>query len=144
MISIARNILAVIAGLVIGSVVNLGLVNLGMAVVPLPEGADISTMEGVRESMERFTPVNFLFPFLAHALGTLAGAFVAAKLAASHRMAFAIVIGVFFLIGGITMVVLCGGPVWFIAADLLLAYLPLAFLGGILAGGKKAPSVRRV
>src|SRR5947208_1998574 len=118
---VARNILAAIVGFVIGSLVNGGLVNIGMSVVPLPEGADASTMEGLRESMKLFTPVNFLFPFLAHALGTLTGAFVAAKLAASHRMKFAIGIGVIFLIGGITMVFMCGGPVWFIASDLLLA-----------------------
>lgn len=131
---IARNILAIVVGFVIGSVVNLGLVNLGMSAVPLPEGADVSTMEGLRESMKMFTPVNFIFPFLAHALGTLTGAFVAAKLAASHQMKFAIGIGVFFLLGGITMVVMCGGPVWFIASDLLLAYIPMGFLGGLLAG----------
>ena len=134
---IARNVLAAIVGFVIGSVVNLGLVNIGMSVVPLPEGADVSTMKGLRESMKLFTPVNFIFPFLAHALGTFTGAFVAAKLAASHHMKFAIGIGVSFLIGGITMVFMCGGPVWFIASDLLLAYIPMGFLGGILAGGKR-------
>ena len=133
-----KNILAVIVGFVIGSAVNLLLVNVGMKVVPLPEGADVSTAEGLRESMKLFTPANFVFPFLAHALGTLAGAFVAAKLAAGHRMKFAIGIGVLFLLGGISMVVLCGGPVWFIASDLLLAYIPMGFLGGVLAGGKKS------
>ena len=135
---IARNILAVVVGFVFGSLVNIGLVNVGMSVVPLPEGADVSTMDGVRESMKSFTPVNFIFPFLAHALGTLAGAFVAAKLAAGQPMKFAMGIGVCFLLGGITMVVLCGGPVWFIASDLLLAYIPMGFLGGILAGGKRS------
>ena len=135
---IARNILAAIVGLVIGSVVNFGLANIGMSVVPLPEGADVSTMEGLRESMKSFTPANFMFPFLAHSLGTLTGAFVGAKLAASHHMKFAIGIGVSFLIGGITMVSMRGGPVWFIASDLLLAYIPMGFLGGILAGGKRS------
>ena len=137
---IAKNILAVVAGFVVGGLVNIGLINIGMSVVPLPEGADDSTMEGLRESMKLFTPANFIFPFLAHALGTLTGAFVAAKLAASHHMKFAIGIGVFFLIGGITMVFMCGCPVWFIASDLLLAYIPMGFLGGILAGGKKSPT----
>ena len=135
---IVRNILAAVVGFVIGSAVNLGLVNLGTAAVPLPEGADVSSMEGLRESMKLFTPVNFVFPFLAHALGTLVGAFLAAKLAANHRMTLAIAIGVCFLIGGMTMIVMCGGPAWFIAMDLLLAYIPMALLGGVLAGGKKS------
>jgi hypothetical protein len=132
---IARNILAAVLGFVIGSAVNLGLVNAGPSVFPLPEGANLSTMEGLRESMKLFTPMNFMFPFLGHALGTLAGAFAAARLAASHHMQFAIGIGAMFLLGGITMVVMCGGPVWFIASDLVLAYIPMGVLGGILAGG---------
>ena len=124
---IARNVAAVIAGLVAGSVVNMGLVNVGMVVVPIPEGADISTMEGVRASMKLMTPANFVFPWLAHALGTLAGAFVAAKLAASRPLACALIIGVFFLSGGITMAAVAGSPTWFIAADMFLAYLPMAY-----------------
>ena len=135
---IARNILAGMVGFVIGSVVNLGLVTIGMSVVPLPEGTDVSTMEALRESMKFLAPVNFIFPLLAHALGTLTGAFVAAKLAASHHMKFAIGIGVGFLIGGIAMIFNCGGPGWFIVSDLLLAYIPMAFLGGFLAGGKRS------
>jgi hypothetical protein len=44
---------------------------------------------------------------------------------------------VFFLLGGIAMILNCGGPAWFIATDLLLAYLPMAYLGGFLAGRKR-------
>ena len=134
---IAKNVLAVISGVVVGGLVNMGLINIGPLVVSLPEGADLSTMENLRDSMKLFTPVNFLFPFLAHALGTLSGAFVAAKVAASHQVKFAIGIGVFFLIGGATMVSMLGGPMWFNVSDLLLAYIPMGYLGGILARGKR-------
>jgi hypothetical protein len=136
---LTRNILAVVAGFVIGSVVNMGLINIGMQVVPLPEGSDTSTMEGLAEAMEKFTPANFVFPLLAHALGTLVGAIVAAKLAVSHQMKFALGIGVSFLLGGITMIYICGGPAWFIATDLLLAYIPMGYLGGVIAGGRTLP-----
>ena len=132
--TVARNVLALFAGVVVGSLVNMGLVNIGPLVIPLPEGADVSTMESLRDSMKLFTPVNFIFPFLAHALGTLAGAFVAAKLAASHSAKFAIGIGVFFLIGGIASANMLGGPLWFIVADLLVAYIPMGYLGAVLAG----------
>ncbi len=139
---VAKNILAVIAGLVVGALVNMGLITVGMAVVPLPEGTDVSTMEAVREAMKSFTPVHFIFPWVAHALGTLVGAFVAAKIAASHRMKLAIVIGMLFLLGGIAMILNCGGPMWFIASDLILAYFPIAWIGGTLAGGGKPRSVK--
>jgi hypothetical protein len=52
-------------------------------------------------------------------------------------MKFAMTIGVFFLLGGVMMVILVGGPLWFIACDLLLAYIPMGFLGGFLARGKQ-------
>jgi hypothetical protein len=134
---IARNVLAVISGIVVGSLVNMGIITIGPYVVPLPDGADVSTMEGLRESMKLFTPVNFLVPFLAHALGTLSGAFVAAKVAASRPVTFAIGVSVFFLIGGVTMVILVGGPMWYNVTDLLLAYIPMGYLGGILGRGRQ-------
>lgn len=131
-----RNILAVIVGIVIGAAVNMGLVNIGPSIIPPPAGADVTNMEVLKESMKLFEPKHFIFPFLAHALGTLVGAFVAAKLAASHKMACAVFIGFFFLGGGIMMVYMVGGPMWFIVADLVLAYIPMAYLGGMLAGVK--------
>jgi hypothetical protein len=140
MLTIIRNILAVILGFFLGSVVNMAIISLGPFVIPLPRGADVSTMEGLQESMKLFTPANFLVPLLAHALGTLVGAFVAAKIAASHKRKFAIGVGVLFLLGGLAMVALVGGPTWFIAADLLLAYIPMALLGAYLAGAS-APRI---
>ncbi len=138
---IARNVLAVVLGIVIGSVVNMGIINVGSAVVPLPDGADVSTMEKLRESMKLFKPINFLVPFAAHALGTLVGAFVAAKLASGDPMRFAIGISCFFLLGGVTAVLMAGAPLWFNVTDLLLAYVPMGYLGGFLAGGSRATSV---
>lgn len=132
---ILKNILAVVAAVIIGSVVNMLLVNAGPMVIPPPEGADITTMEGLKETMHLFKPRNFLFPFLAHALGTLVGAFVVAKFAANNNMKFALAIGALFLIGGIIMVVSVPSPLWFTILDLAGAYLPMGWLGWKLAGG---------
>ncbi len=137
---IARNILAVLGGCVAGSLVNMALVNVGPSVIPLPEGADVSSMESLRDSMKLFTPANFVFPLLAHALGTLFGAFVAARLAGSHPMRLALGIGVFFLVGGVVAVNMLGGPLWFNVTDLVVAYIPMGFLGGRLAGSKPPPA----
>jgi hypothetical protein len=127
-----RNILAVIAGLVVGSIVNMLLVNVGPMVFPPPEGADITSMEGLKATIHLFEPQNFLFPFLGHALGTLVGALLAAAIASSRHMTLAIVVSCFFLAGGIANVFMLGGPVWFIVLDLVVAYLPMGWLGGRL------------
>jgi hypothetical protein len=126
---IFKNILAAILGIVVGSIVNMALIMTGHSIVPLPEGTDASTMEGLKAAMPLFTPKHFIMPFLAHALGTLAGAFVAAKIAASHKLYFALGVGAVFLLGGIKMTMDLPSPMWFTLLDLLGAYIPMAYLG---------------
>lgn len=128
--STVKNILAIIAGFIIGSAVNMGLVVLGPQIIPAPDGADITTAEGLKATMHLFVPKNFIFPFLAHALGTFAGAFTAAKIADSQGMKFALGIGIFFLAGGIVNVLMLPSPAWFNTIDLTLAYIPMAYLAG--------------
>jgi hypothetical protein len=128
-----RIVLAVVAGLVIGSVVNMGLVTLGGQVVPPPAGADVATMEGLKAAMPLFEARHFLFPFLAHALGTLAGALVAGLLVPGRSPLPAYLVGGLFLLGGLASVFMLPAPVWFSLTDLLLAYLPAAWLGQTLA-----------
>ena len=135
--SVVKNILAILIGLVIGSAVNMGLILISGSIIPSPEGADATTMEGLKESMHLFEPKHFIFPFLAHALGTLVGAFIAALIAGTRKMTFAMVIGVFFLIGGIINVYLLPAPTWFGIVDILGAYIPMAWIGGKLATRKK-------
>lgn len=127
---IVRNIAAVVLGLVVGSVVNMGIIAMSGNLIPPPAGADVKTMEGLKAAMHLFEPRHFLFPFLAHALGTLVGAAAAAIIAATRKMRFAMVIGVAFLGGGVSMVMMVPSPAWFTALDLIVAYLPMAWLGG--------------
>jgi hypothetical protein len=132
-----RNILAVIAALVVGSIVNMGLISLGHSIVALPLGADVSTMEGLQVAMQSFGPEHFIFPFLAHAGGTLAGVLVATLIAASHKFKIAMALGVVFLIGGIAAVVMFPAPMWFEAIDLVFAYIPMAWIAAKLGGADK-------
>ena len=134
---IMRNLLAVIAGLVVGSVVNMAIITVGPMVIPPPTGIDMTDMDKFAENLKLLGPAHFIAPWLAHALGTLVGAFTAAKVAAGHKMKLALGIGILFLLGGIMMVSMVGGPVWFAALDLIGAYLPMGFLGGMLGGAKR-------
>ena len=130
---IVRNVLAVITGIVLGSVVNMGIINLQYSFIALPEGVDVTNTESLQSSMHLFEPKHFIFPFLAHAIGTLVGAYLSARIAASHKMKFALGIGIFFLIGGISMVFMIPSPIWFAILDLSLAYIPMGWLSGRLA-----------
>jgi hypothetical protein len=130
---VVKNILAVVAGVIVGSIVNMGIIMISGSIIPPPEGGDITTMEGLKETMHLFEPKHFIFPFLAHALGTLVGAFVATKIAATRKMLMALIIGLFFLIGGTVNIAMLGGPMWFTALDIIMAYMPMAYLGWMLA-----------
>ena len=134
---ILRNILAVVAGFLIGSVLNMAIISIGPLVIPPPDGVDMSDTDKFAENLKLLKPANFIAPWLGHAVGTLMGAFVAAKIAASHNMSLALGIGVLFLLGGMAMIAMFGGPLWFSALDLIGAYLPMGYLGGTLANAKK-------
>lgn len=136
---IPRILAAITLGLLVGAAVNMGLVVLGSAVFPPPAGADVSSEAGLRSSMHLLGPQHFVFPFLAHAAGSLVGALVAAKLSPPRARAWALLVGVFFFIGGAQMASSLPAPRWFIALDLALAYLPAAALGLRLARRPAGP-----
>lgn len=125
---ILRNVLAFILGMVAGSLVNMALVTVGARFIPAPAGVDVTKTESMSAAIHLFEPKHFVFPFLAHALGTLAGALVAYLAAGNYRPLFAFAIGVLFLAGGIAASFMIPAPAWFIALDLLGAYLPMAWL----------------
>lgn len=127
--------LAVVAGFVAGSLVNMGLITLGGSVVPAPAGA--GTMEGLAAAMHLFEPKHFVFPFLAHALGSLAGAALAAAIAPARKLACALGVGALFFLGGIAAVAMLPAPLWFEAVDLVAAYFPMAWLGWKLAARRQ-------
>ena len=105
-----KNVLAVIAGIIIGSIINMGLIILGASIIPVPEGVDAMDPESLKNS---------------------------ARIAASKNMMFALGIGAFFLIGGVVNVINLPAPTWFEALDLIVAYLPAAWLGGKLGMRKQ-------
>lgn len=131
--STLKNILAVILGLIIGSIVNMGIIMVSGSVIPPPEGVDATTMEGLKSGMHLFQPKHYIFPFLAHALGTLIGAFITFRIASSHKFKLAIAIGVFFLFGGITNLFMLPSPIWFGILDIAGAYIPMAWIGSKIA-----------
>ena len=128
--TIITNILVLLGGCVFGSVVNMGLIIAGNQLIPMADG--MNPMDATMWDIK-----YFIFPFLAHAIGTLSGAFIVARYTASHHMILAISIGIFFLLGGISMVFIMPAPVWFIVADLSLAYIPMGWYGWKLTGQDK-------
>lgn len=134
---IFRNTLAVIIGLFVGSIVNMAILLMSGSVIPPPNGADVTTMEGLKATMHLFEPKHFIFPFLAHAIGTFAGAATTALIAATRKTELSLVIGAFFLLGGIVNVFTLPSPIWYNIIDIVFAYLPMAYFARKLVAKKE-------
>jgi hypothetical protein len=130
--TILRNTLAVIVGLAVGGAINMTLIVVSPHIIPPPAGVDVTDSQSLSNSMHLFEPKHFVFPFLAHALGTLTGALLAFLVAASYRSVITYAIGVVFLAGGIAAAFMIPAPVWFIILDLAAAYIPMAWLAAQL------------
>ncbi|MEM1219431.1 MAG: hypothetical protein AAGH79_10980 [Bacteroidota bacterium] len=131
---ILRNILAVIAGYIVGSISNMGLIMLNGIVIETPEGFDSTSMEAIQATAHLLEPQYFIFPFLGHAVGTFIGALMTAKIAANNARNLALLIGALFFAGGVANIFLIPAPLWFNIADLALAYFPMAYFGWIVSG----------
>jgi hypothetical protein len=127
-----RSILAVIAGIVVGGAVNYGIVLINGVLFPLPVGINTNDFAALREATAKMPPTAMILPIVAHAGGTLVGAWLAAWIARRAALVHGLIIGVFFLVGGITAVIMLAAPLWFAIIDIAL-YLPAGWLGAKLA-----------
>ena len=118
--------LAVLAGIFVGGIVNFGIIILSSSIIPPPNGVDVSNIESIKTNIHLYKPIHFLFPFLAHALGTFSGAVLAIKISKQTKIAY--MIALVFLYGGISMITQVPSPMWFTVLDLVLAYIPMAWL----------------
>ena len=137
-----RLVLGIVLGAVLGAMANMGVLAAATALIPPPAGVDSNDPASINAQLGNYSVPQLMGPFLAHAIGTLVGAFVAAKLNGSVGRGFraAMVVGLVFLSGGAYMVsILPASPLWFNALDLGVAYLPMAYLGFKLATIRPAP-----
>lgn len=128
-----RNFLAITSGIIIGSTVNMLIISMGGDIFPAPAGVDPENLESIQANIHLYETKHYIAPFLAHALGTLVAAFISVKLAVRRKRIVSIIVGAWFLIGGIVAASMIGTPFLPAMVDLVFAYLPFAWLGLKLA-----------
>ncbi|MBT8449392.1 MAG: hypothetical protein KJO69_06860, partial [Gammaproteobacteria bacterium] len=62
--------LALIAGIIAGSIVNISIVYIGPYFIAPPDGVDMASAESLRANAHALHPKHYLFPLIAHAAGT--------------------------------------------------------------------------
>ncbi len=134
-INIARNALGVILGVIIGAMANMSIIMLSPYIITPPNNADLTNMETLQKTMPLMQTKHFIMPFLAHALGTLVGAFIAIKITKTYKILWGFLIGLVFFYGGMETVKMLPSPAWFNITDLALAYFPMAYIGIAIAKG---------
>jgi len=117
-----KNIAIVILGIIIGIIINIGLIILGGTIFPPPE--NFEPMNAMNWNLK-----YFIFPFLAHSIGTLSGALIVSKLSKKSSIILPLTVGLYFLFGGIYMITILPAPMWFVLLDVILGYIPMALLG---------------
>ncbi len=125
---ILRNILAFLVGFIVGNFVNGAIIMASPMIMPYPEGMDPMDSMSIIAHMDEFTTGNFIIPIVAHALGTLIGAMLIIKIAGTSKAKLAYGFGALSLIFGIINAYQIPAPTWFIATDLVIAYIPMAWL----------------
>lgn len=135
--SLIRNVVAVIIGLFIGSAINMAFIIIGPTIIPPPTGVDVTDMESLTQNMHLFEAKHFLFPFIAHALGTFVGAMAAIKIGKGHALVLAGAVTLAFFAGGVFNIVNLPAPVWFEAIDIIFAYIPMGWLALKLVGDQR-------
>jgi hypothetical protein len=129
---IVRSVLGVLAGILLGMVLMMGIEFVGHLLYPLPPGVDASDFEALKALLPTLPVGALLLVLLGWTVAPLAGGFAAAWVARRAPVAHALVVGLFFLAGGIAMLVMMPHPLWFAVAGVAV-FLPAAYAGSRLA-----------
>ena len=124
-----RNVLAVLGGCLLGSALNMGLIQLNFSVLfPMPAGQDMNDPEQFNAFISTLPASAFILVLLAHIGQSFVGGWIAARLGASRPMLLAMIVGVLSLAGGIMAMMMFQGPDWMVVE--LPLYLVVAWLAG--------------
>ena len=107
-----RNIGAVVAGLIVGMAFNMLVLQINTLIFPLPPGVDMTDTEQMKVAIRQMSGAAWILVFVAHLGQAFVGAWVAARLGASHPLVLAMIVGVLSLAGGVANAVMLESPAW--------------------------------
>lgn len=126
-----KSIMAVVAGILAGSIMVALVESLGHAVFPLPEGlqADLNNPAAIKELMDSVPLGSKVAVLVAWALGALVSGMVA--MAISGKRTSARATGIFLLVAVILNLMMIPHPLWMMAIGVLLP-VPASLAGSEL------------
>jgi len=119
-----RNIIALFFGVLIGIIISMGITMLGWKIFSFPEN--------INPIIDIMPSKYYLFPFLAHLIGTFSGSFLGSRISKDYNLTVSLLVGIWFLILGIYAILILPTPIWFIIIDITLCYIPMAYLAWMI------------
>lgn len=133
-----RCVLAVLGGMIAGSVFNMAVVMLSWAIYTPPEGVNMSDPASMGAYVQSLPMPAFLLILVAHAGGAFVGGLIAALIARRSPLVLGAIVGGFFMMGGLINALSIPAPLWFVVID-LASYVPCGMIGAKLV----APAATR-
>lgn len=122
-----RKILAVVCGIISGSLL-VGLIEqINHRLYPFPKGFHQDNMVAFKEYISALPVTGLLMVILGYALGAIAAGFISTKIAKSGKKTYALICGGIFLLFTIYNMIVLPTPVWF-------WFLGIAVWGLVLVG----------
>lgn len=128
-----RTVMAIVAGMVALVLVVALVQMLGHFLYPPPPNVDVTDPDQLNAMIGELPIGALVSVVIAWALGSLAGGFVAHRVANRHRLTAALSVGGLMLALVIANLLMIPHPAWMAVAGLALP-LPLAWLGARIAG----------
>lgn len=126
-----RRILAVLAGLIAGSICITGVENIGHYLYPPPAEVGAGDMNALKVYVSEAPFMALFFIILAYALAAVVSGFTASKISKDGKYTAALICGIIFLLITIYMMVSLPTPIWFWILGILV--WGLVFVGHQLA-----------
>lgn len=130
-----KKILAVVAGIIVGSICVWAVETLNHMLYPYPEGMKPGDMEGFKNYIENLPFLGKFMVIIGYALGALVSGFIATKISKDGKPTAALICGIIFLVFTIYNMTVLPTPIWFWVLGILVWTLVLA--GYRLALNKK-------
>lgn len=130
-----KKIMAVIAGIIVGSICVWAVETVNHLIYPYPEGMKPGDMEGFKNYIEALPFLGKFMVIIGYALGALVSGFIATKISKDGKPTAALICGIIFLVFTIYNMTVLPTPIWFWVLGILVWTLVLA--GYKLALNKK-------
>ncbi len=108
-----RNVLALVAGLVVSIGVVKVVEMIGHTIWPPPADLDWTDGDAIRTYTSQQPFLALLFPILSYFLGTIAGPLIACRIGTARPLLFVGVIGIVMLAATIATLIWIPHPIWF-------------------------------